>query len=671
MKGFSKCKKTLLLALCLSMVFVFSVPSITYAAVDLSGVSSAAGEVFHATGKTTAKLKVRKAPSSDADVIINFAASQTVYIIDKNYAQGWYKVYFGYSGKGYVGYVMSQYVTSVKDQSLTVAPSNTKYAVSIIKNVPAKDSGVAIASSATSKVMIGSLSNGDSVNVIDYNATSSRAKIYYSGYIGYVSKYNIKEVTANSVISRFTVSKIPEIAEGGALPTAFTSGTVGVVVKSVNWNTDTIKAGTTYTLTVVAETTNGNTFNTGKDGTKGYFGSRTAKIKSVTSDSITIYAYVKAKEVPPASYGEDVAFDGGSGTKADPYLISTPEQLNAVRFHLKNSFKLTKNIDLSSWGQWLPIGADISYNIGKNAGTNQGNFQGVFDGNGYYIKGMTIKINQEEPYLCESAIDRQQFGLFSYVEGTSRKNDGIKNLGMVDSRIDVKYTRATGRIMCYFGNFCGGANKTSFVKCWTKNCKMTVDIKKGPIGGSVGNDPTVIYGGIVATGEELCITDCGNNGSFTGSKTFPKSNMQELGGIIGVGQILYITRCFNIGSITMPNTKSNTSYIGGIIGNVYSPFESNNNAYITDCYNTGKLTGAGMRGGIFGYAGGRVPMTRCYNIGKLSTAGKRGQIYAYCFRKCNMSTCYTKGNSVSGKAWTKLKGYSHKTLKAMPESKIK
>ena len=147
--------------------------------------------------------------------------------------------------------------------------------------------------------------------------------------------------------------------------------------------------------------------------------------------------------------------------------------------------------------------------------------------------------------------------------------------------------------------------------------------------------------------------------------------MQELGGIIGVGQILYITRCFNIGSITMPNTKSNTSYIGGIIGNVYSPFESNNNAYITDCYNTGKLTGAGMRGGIFGYAGGRVPMTRCYNIGKLSTAGKRGQIYAYCFRKCNMSTCYTKGNSVSGKAWTKLKGYSHKTLKAMPESKIK
>jgi len=59
----------------------------------------------------------------------------------------------------------------------------------------------------------------------------------------------------------------------------------------------------------------------------------------------------------------------GSGTSGNPYIITTPEQLNEVRNDLTANYKLANDIDLASylasggngyaqWGDagWLPIG---------------------------------------------------------------------------------------------------------------------------------------------------------------------------------------------------------------------------------------------------------------------------------------------------------------------------
>ncbi len=54
-------------------------------------------------------------------------------------------------------------------------------------------------------------------------------------------------------------------------------------------------------------------------------------------------------------------FAGGSGTLEDPYLIQTADQLNAVRKGPKNHYKLIADIDLSQWGNWVPIGSTDSY----------------------------------------------------------------------------------------------------------------------------------------------------------------------------------------------------------------------------------------------------------------------------------------------------------------------
>ncbi|WP_232016597.1 GLUG motif-containing protein [Paenibacillus baekrokdamisoli] len=70
-------------------------------------------------------------------------------------------------------------------------------------------------------------------------------------------------------------------------------------------------------------------------------------------------------------------FAVGAGTKANPFEIATADELNAVRDHLGDYFKLTADINLSSYA-WQPIG-DQSYP-----------FHGNIDGNDHIITGLTI-----------------------------------------------------------------------------------------------------------------------------------------------------------------------------------------------------------------------------------------------------------------------------------------
>lgn len=86
------------------------------------------------------------------------------------------------------------------------------------------------------------------------------------------------------------------------------------------------------------------------------------------------------------------AAGAGTGTAADPYIITTAAQLNNVRNGLSSYYKLGSDINLSSYGNWIPVG------------NNNSNFRGGFDGNGYTITGLTIN-RPAESYI----------GLFGYV----------------------------------------------------------------------------------------------------------------------------------------------------------------------------------------------------------------------------------------------------------------
>ncbi len=86
-------------------------------------------------------------------------------------------------------------------------------------------------------------------------------------------------------------------------------------------------------------------------------------------------------------------------------------------------------------------------------------------------------------------------------------------------------------------------------------------------------------------------------------------------------------------------------YAGGIAGYAYS------SSTITNCYNTGSVTGSYSVGGIAGYADSSSTITNCYNTGSVSgSAGSDssvGGIAGYAYSSSTITNCYNTG-SVTG-----------------------
>ena len=231
----------------------------------------------------------------------------------------------------------------------------------------------------------------------------------------------------------------------------------------------------------------------------------------------------------------------GSGTKSDPYQISTAEGLKWFRDKVNHATKqadtqicaeLTEDIDLSC-EEWTPIG------IGGVVHWGTPSYSGTFDGKGHTIKNLTID-NSSAQYV----------GLFGYVYGGT-----IRNLTVSGS---VKGSGHTGGIA-------GLANGGTFENC-ANLCEVQGD---STAGGTTGG---II--GFAYHGDTLIVRDCYNVGSITG---------RHAGGIIGQcnNGLETIRNCYNAGTVT------GTANAGAIIGIYYSN-------KISNCYYLeGSVTRAG------------------------------------------------------------------------------
>ena len=81
--------------------------------------------------------------------------------------------------------------------------------------------------------------------------------------------------------------------------------------------------------------------------------------------------------------------DGSSWERA--IVVKTPQELNGIRNDLTKYYKLGKDIDLSAYSNWTPIGG-VAYASSW--------FRGGFDGNGYKITNLNIKraADRTQPY---------------------------------------------------------------------------------------------------------------------------------------------------------------------------------------------------------------------------------------------------------------------------------
>ena len=326
-------------------------------------------------------------------------------------------------------------------------------------------------------------------------------------------------------------------------------------------------------------------------------------------------------------------YAGGNGTQTDPYLIKTADQLARISQQVNNGiesykyYKLCNNIylnDISTvdlWSivapenEWTPIG---SYSVP---------FRGNFNGDGHIIYGLYI------------STDADYQGLFGAAEG----DQTIENLG-----VESSYIKGND----YIGSICGyrygggllGTNEMR--KCHSN----TTVIGKKFIGGILG-----YYAGDMIV---YRLTNCYNTGNINGE--------QCVGGLVGGNMSISISNCYNVGNINGTNQVggiagkalsanlcwntgeiSGTNQVGGILGEAF--YYGSTSSSITKCFNAGDITGGSYVGGLLGYStvySGYYPSTisDCYNTGKVSgtddyVGGIAGQGWL-----CKYINCYNTGN---------------------------
>jgi hypothetical protein len=410
-------------------------------------------------------------------------------------------------------------------------------------------------------------------------------------------------------------------------------------------------------------------------------------------------------------------FAGGNGTLEDPFLIQTADQLNAIRKGPNYHYKLIADIDLSNWGNWIPIGGTATYGF-MAGGWNKADkgafsFQGSFDGNGHVISGMQIIINEETPTLTETG-NWRAYGLFGSL-ATNPVEYKIKNLGVVNFNIDVNYTNVKKNLDLYAAAIVGGMNAgTDIVNCYSKGGKISIyvignEAYKGfdaygnrPDGaprininvGGICSDGGGVYGGQNSprrAHELMHIEKCFNDSNITVDVQNARYGIYA-GGIIGSMDTSHIHECYNSGNITLPIGLDNItgswheSVAAGICASAAIPeipgiyhMPAERASFIQNCYNIGDITARGASG-IFYYSASDIHIENCYNAGTIignefdhsNGASTINNIYSDAcgitpFGKEYVRNCGANSNSVTGTAWTMSSTLGRKVLVAIPE----
>lgn len=396
-------------------------------------------------------------------------------------------------------------------------------------------------------------------------------------------------------------------------------------------------------------------------------------------------------------------FEGGSGTLKDPYLIKTAEQLNSVRFGLSKHYKLIADIDLSKWGNWIPIGETPAYagaytNHPEKASAGCGEFTGSFNGNDHVISGMTIIDHRDDIFMGEDDAIRT-YALFGAI--IPEKNSFIRNLGVVNYTIDISYTKMKYNCSLGVAAISSFASGVIVENCYTSGGKIKVHT------GRAGNQTSRAYvmaGGMFTEVVDSRITNCYNtspiiittsdtdyiNKNYTNTTGF-LGNLRSAraGGIAATLMYTHIAGCMNAGEVTIPyGSASGNSLAGGIVGRVecdglqgiYNlPPEAAST--ITSCYNIGKITGT-YASGILGNTRTDCYISDCYNVGELVLDEDNPQKdYIATFKDdiiisetlLEYGKKYVHDNGIKvvhGSRWIDSPKLGRKILKAIPEDKL-
>lgn len=389
-----------------------------------------------------------------------------------------------------------------------------------------------------------------------------------------------------------------------------------------------------------------------------------------TSGGLTFSEPIVYPETP------EITLNGG-GTEEDPYIIANTNDWDTFA-------ELTEMGQMFA-GKYVKITADLDYSNMSFpiAGDSSTPFCGTLDGGGH-----TITVN--------------------YVAPDTRNNVAVMNT--LGETAVVKNITTRGSFTISGGSRAAGIAGNMWVGAKIENCHNYADI--------ICNGNGQLIAGIAARGmRHHSIINCHNEGNLIHNGT---NTDGFVGGILGDAQECDLIDCYNVGKFILDDTKVGT--VGGITGrvcmgemkNCYNTADikaltnvgglvanSTSNDYrsaiiadncwnsgniemtyvattnlpsgglfamlpggssVTNCYNTGNVTGLNYVGGIIGNITGssakvpRVLVKNCYNTGDITSyiEGKvayAGGIQGFSGDYETMDSCYNVGN-VKGNGWT-------------------
>ncbi|NLJ14556.1 MAG: hypothetical protein GX372_04815, partial [Ignavibacteria bacterium] len=311
----------------------------------------------------------------------------------------------------------------------------------------------------------------------------------------------------------------------------------------------------------------------------------------------------------------------GKGTQADPYLIENEDHLRCLAKKVNLGadtralyFSQTSDIDVSSGGNWVPIG---------NKDTP---FCGIYYGNDFTVSEMQI--------ILTNTLTVTYQGLFGYTD-----NAEISNL-----TVSGKISKIEGSYFSYRGGIIGLASATSIVDC-NNLCNIEDEI---PLNGDC-------TGGIVGRAESgTCIIKCKNYGNIFGGfyaggicGSFMGGEMKEtienygnirltIGGVAG-GICGVMHNTVNLEGAVLINQEEATFLQAGIAGGIFGQYICNVSTTETmhlDIYGTFVnkaniqfIVGSGRAGNIGGIFGVIISepgntnkytfLTKCENYGNI------------------------------------------------------
>lgn len=235
----------------------------------------------------------------------------------------------------------------------------------------------------------------------------------------------------------------------------------------------------------------------------------------------------------------------GSGTQADPYIISTAKQFayfaskmngNTAWWKLKGNIVLDLNGDNYVW----------------TYGQNNWTFKGHFDGNGSTISNMKLATNGAN----------KSFGLFSAIQGNSATDHAyIKNLIISGITIETPDKNTSYSGTTNIGLLIGKANGN-------------VDIENVTVsGGSITHDATTTGGNYIGalvgqlSNDNNTVSGCTVKNNVSISTGEAEKKDFQVGGLVGnaANNALIKDNTVTV-SISLAESTSGNNYIGGLIG---------------------------------------------------------------------------------------------------------